>query len=41
MAQQLKISPSTLFQVYSCSLEFPGTESNTAEVVHKGIVKGD
>lgn len=41
MAQQLKISPSTLFQDYSCSHEFPGTEINTVEVVRKGTVKGE
>lgn len=40
-AQQLKISPPTLFQVYSCSHEFPGTESNTVEVIYKGTIKGE
>jgi len=32
MAQQLKISPSTLFQVYSCSHKFPGTESSAVRL---------
>ena len=41
MAQQLKISSSTLFHVYSCSHEFPGAERNIAEVAHKGTIKGE
>lgn len=41
MAQQLKISLTILFQVYSCSHKFHATKSYRAKAVHKGIVKGE